>query len=333
MSVEEGKSGASEDFLRESHLLARRDHIVSQIPVEEFFSRYQVENQLIIESVYEFPTLAYLLGRISPAPQFDDNRPDGILRPISLLEEGSGMFGLKNTDDARRWKGMANHTLGTARQTFILSNSFSNLKLDQIESFSKSGYDVSTLSKLNPYLLRDFMLTSHAGRRESDELSWHRELLDPQDPAHQEIDPGLATLQQLKNLSAPETLIELMRVEVHGYLLDQIEKYGKFRDFEDISLTVPDWMFGQGPNTLEDRFKGLRASKRASDATLDMLEMGALTFQKDFEEIIGEKLFDLMRRPEPQDWEVKIREAYCSASGIDPRETFPGFYAQYPQLR
>ena len=321
----------SEDF-RESGLLVRRDHILGLIPIDELLSKYHVTNEQTIEAVHELPTLVYLLGRVSPEPQFNDSRPDGVTRPIWLLEEGSGMFGLKNPDDARRWKGINNHVYGTARQTFILSNFLSKLTPDQIESFSKREYDVSTLSKLNPYILRDFMLISHGGRRESDELNWHGELLDPQDSSHQESDSGHATVRLLKNAGAPEALIELMRVETHGYLINQIERHGKFRDFEDISLTVPDWMFGQGPNTLEDRFRGLRASKRASDDTLDKLGVGAFGFQKDFEEITGINLYSLMTREDPFDWEVMIREAYCAPSGIDPKETFPGFYSQYPQL-
>lgn len=332
MVHEDGMLRVPEDLGRENSLLHRRDSIVSRVPVPEFLGRYEVRDTATIEAVLELPTLAYLIGRVSPKPILYDNRPDGKVRPIRLLQEGSGMFGLTDKDDALRWKGMHNHTCGTARQVEILSDFFTTLTPRQVQAFSESGYDTSTLSKINPYLYRDFMLSSHIGRRETDETNWHHDFLLSTDPAHQEIDPGRASLNQLERNGADAVFLNLMRVEIHGYLLNRIRKNSMLRDFEDIALTVPDWMFGQKPNSLEKRFQGLLASKRAPEGDLLILKRAAIDFQNDFERITERNLLELMTSAEPFGWEDRVRKAYCSPSGINPRETFPDFYEQYPGL-
>lgn len=323
-----------ETFIPNAHTL----NLEHSVPSIESLSiklneKYKVVEKKTIEAIEEIPSLSFLLGQVTTQPLFSDDRPDNKVRPIWLLKEGSGLFGLKNPADAERWKGIFNHVIGTARQTLILSSFLVNLSPSEIESFAERGYDTPSLSRLNPLLLRDFMLVSHAGRREADEMKWHANLVDPRISQQRSSDSAIATVNQLRSASAPKMYLELMRVEAHDYLTGQIEKSGMLRDFEDISLTIPDWMFGQKPNSLQERFLGLRASHRLDEAILDKLEMGASRFEVDFQEITGTNLLGLMTTAEPFAWEGKIREAYCATSGIDQEETFPDFHTQYLHTR
>lgn len=248
------------------------------IPVDLFTEHFGIKNFEVQEALREHPTLAYLLGRVTTEPQGTDSRPDGILRPVYFLEEGSAMFALEKKDDAMRWRGIFNHIMGTARQVYSLSTFLKDLPPEKKQQLADFGFDLSSFAEVDPELLRDFMLISHAGRRETDETGWHNLL--GKDAKHNQTDPGTATDLYLRSVEAPSVFLDLMRVEKHA---DHLAKAGEktiFPHVVDNILTYADWTFNQTHVTLKQRFIGLRKSQRAAPEILDLLEGCGITSEK-----------------------------------------------------
>jgi hypothetical protein len=296
--------------------------------IDASIRRYDVSHPLVKETLHEFPSLRFLLGKVTPESVGTDKQPDGIDRPIYFLTEGSGMFGLKNPDDAMRWRGIFNHIMGTTRQVYYLVDRLTQLTPEQIRSLGERGFDMSTLSGMNTQTLRDFMFVSHAGRRQSDEYTWH----GLRDTVHPTGDSGLNTYQLLKKEGAPQLFLDLMRVEMHADHLAASADRSLFPDLLDNVLTYPDWTFGQKPNTLAERFAGLRQSQRQPPEILDILEQCGTTFETEVKDIVDPNIFDHMTHAGPYDWETKIRQAYCTPSGLPMVSVFPGYITQYPAL-
>lgn len=297
------------------------DKIVSQISVDAFIERFRVSNPDVQETLRAYPTLCYLLGSVTQTPQTEDQRPDGVVRSIHFLVEGSGMFGLTHAADAERWKGIFNHIMGTARQVFFLSEQLLRLTLDQKQQFNKLGFDINSLNELNPELLRNFMFISHAGRRQSDERTWH----GLNDNVHPEGDSGVTTLALLKSYNADPVLVNLMRVETHAHHLAVAGKKGFLPNIVDNILTYCDWTFGQQPNTLTERFVGLRKSRRQPEEILNVLESCGNRFEAALKQVLGNDIFDRMINAGPYDWETQIRKAYSASSGLTLEELFPTY--------
>jgi len=282
-------------------------------------ARHEANNPLVAETLREFPSLRFLLGKVTPVPVGRDKRPDGIDRPIYFLTEGSGMFGLKNPDDAMRWRGIFNHIMGTSRQVYWLADRFGRLSDDQVQAFVARGYDAQSFSAIEPNKLRDFMFVSHAGRRQADEYTWH----GLRDAVHPTGDSGESTYQHLKKEGAPAEVLDLMRVEMHADHLAASVNESLFPDLIDNVLTYPDWTFGQRPNTLKERFAGLRQSHRQPPEILDVLEQCGTKFETAFKDIVDPDIFNQMTHAGPYDWETKIRQAYCAPSGLAVEAVFP----------
>ena len=299
-----------------------------QIPVDLFGEYYGIKKPEVQEALQEHPTLSYLLGRVTAESQGMDNRPDGVLRPVYFLEEGSAMFALEKKDDAMRWKGIFNHIMETARQVYYLSTILKDLSPEQRQQLTDLGFDLSSFNEVEPELLRDFMFISHSGRRSTDETTWHNL---KNDGVHGEIDPGRATFNHLRALKASPIFLDLMRVEKHADHLAKVREKTIFPDIIDNLLTYPDWTFGQSPNTLQDRFIGLRRSQRAAPEILDLLEKCGLTFEKALQEVVSPTIWQKMTSAGPFAWETQIRKAYCAPSGLTVQETFPGYLQQFPQ--
>lgn len=295
--------------------------------VDASIRRYDVTHSQVKEILHEFPSLQFLLGNVSQEPVGRDKQPDGIDRPIYFLTEGSGMFGLKNPDDAMRWRGIFNHIMGTARQVYYLADRLTQLSSEHIQALGDRGFDMSTLSGINPRTLRDFMFVFHAGRRQSDEYTRH----GLRDTAHPTGDSGINTYQLLKKEGAPQLFLDLMRVEMHAdHLAASAARYIYFPDLIDNVLTYPDWTFGQTPNTLAERFVELRQKEREPPGILDILEQCGTTFETAVKDIVDPNIFTQMTHAGPYDWETKIRQAYCAPSGLTLDAVFPGYIAQYP---
>lgn len=295
----------------------------STIDVDYFINHYGVDNPLTIEALRTFPTLCYLLGETTPDPVTEDNRPDNVMRPIYYLTDGSGMFGLKNREDAMRWKGIFNHILGTARQVHFLAEKLSQATPEQKEAFAAKGFDASSFEAANPNQLTAFMLISHAGRRQMDEATWH----NLSDTAHPTKDSYENTVRHLTASKAPQFFVDLMRVENHDHLFSYKEN-GMLPDIVDNILTYCDWTYGQNPQTLESRFTGLRTSQRTDNEALDKFEQYGKRFETAVKEILGEDVIREMPKSQ-YSWEEHIRRAYCAPSGISLTETFPSYADQF----
>lgn len=243
---------------------------------------------------------------------------------VYFLTEGSGMFGLKNPEDAMRWKGIFNHVMGTARQVCWLAQRFKGLTPEERSRFEQLGFDFSDFDRITPELLRDFMLISHAGRRASDEYRWH----GLRDSVHQTDESGISTIGILQRESAPWVFQELMRVENHAEHLAAVKGDDQFPNIVDNILTYCDWTFGQQPNTLFERFEGLRARSRTDSKVLNTLQQAGTRFENALNEIMRSTLRQEMANSGPYEWEIEIREAYCAPSGIDPRVVFPDIFPQ-----
>lgn len=300
-----------------------------KVPVETFIEYFNVTNDEVKGALIRYPTLCYLLGNVTDQPQGEDLRPDGIQRKIYYLTEGSAMFNLEKPDDAMRWKGIFNHIVGSARQVYWLATKLKKITSEQKQRFAELGFDFSFFDQINPELLRNFMFTSHAGRRITDETDWHKLENEP----HGEIDSGKATAELLKKLKADPVYLELMRVEMHADHLTQAGKNNFFPNIIDNILTYCDWTFGQKPNTLEERFTALEKSKRASPEVLAILKECGLSFELALKQVLGENIWQEMTSAGPYEWETEIRQAYCAPSGLSLQEVFPGYLEQFPQVK
>ncbi len=235
-----------------------RDQVISEIPVQRFIDHYEVANPEVIAALEKYPSLAYLLGRVTDKPQTRDIRFDGVERDVRFLTEGSGMFNLEPTDDAIRWKGIFNHAIGTSRQVFVVARMLKNITPEQRQALESSGYDFTEFDTFDPELLRDFMFISHVSRRSWDERNWYN--LD--DEVHPPGSPGETTAQFLADKNAPKVFQELIRVEQHAEHLAKVENDRHvFPNIVDNILTWSDWTYGQKPTSLTDRFEQIRETR------------------------------------------------------------------------
>lgn len=308
-------------------ILPLNDQIQPVIMVDRFIYVYGVTNLEVQEILEKYPTLCYSLGCVSEESQTSDPRPDGIERPVYFLVEGSGMFNLRNPDDAMRWRGIFNHIVGSSRHVAWLTEKLKGLSDEQRKIFEEKGFDFSEFDLIAPEKLVDFMLVSHAGRRQMDEYKWHPELQG--DKAHPSDDSYQNTVDLLSQNYAPQIFRDFMRIEEHDHLMTS-GKNGLLPNITDNVLTYSDWTFGQEANSLEERFKGLRKSRRADEATLTVLENCSTSFETALKEVLGENIWEEMANAGPYEWEQKIRKAYCAPSGISLENTFPS-YIQYLQ--
>jgi hypothetical protein len=304
------------------------------IDVNFYVYKYGIENTDVLEVLKQHPVLCCLLGSVIDQSLGRDPRPDGIERPYYILQEGSGLFGLKNKDDAMRWKGIFNHTIGSARLVEKTATVLSQLSEEQTRQFEERGYDIDSFQKINPQLLRDFMFVTHAARRQVDERGWHdiHDIAHPNGPYGDVRDTGFLTEQILREHNVPKEFTEMIKVEQHAEHLLDLETGGKFTDLRFAILGYSDWIFNQKPVTLEERFKGLGTSGRETKEVLKKLEQAGKRFEEDLQEITGMTWADIVQAPIPQ-WEYDIREAYCAPSGLSTDQVFPVFWETWQQER
>lgn len=287
------------------------------------------ENLQSAEIITRFPTIRFLLGDV--ARQSVVNSRDGTAKSKFILQEGSGMFGLKNPEDAMEWKGIFNHVIGSVRNVYFISQKLQSLTDEQKQQFADLGYDHNSLATLNPDSLRDFMFISHAGRRKADEHAWYAVHLPPQkDPQNQRPNDHsyLYTMEILESMDASQELKDLMRVEDHVHEVEGA-KEGRIKDVVDNILTYCDWTYGQAPTPLAVRFQGLRASGRQSNEILDILETVGTNFENALKEVLGDDIYDQMANTEPFPGEIEIRTAYASSAGLTLSEVYPDFAQKY----
>jgi len=293
----------------------------NSVDVNWFIEHFSVDNLKVQDTLHEHPVLCYLLGKVTDQSQGEDNRPDGAMRPVYFLTEGSGMFGLVKPDDASRWKGIFNHSLGTARQVGYLGQRLLDMSASQIRQFTDDGFETESLARLDSVALRDFMMVSHAGRRQMDEYNWH----GLRDEVHRSGDSGTNTETLMKRYDSPPEFLDWIGVEKHGVLIPRAKGNNYLPSLTDNLLTYPDWTFGQAPVSLAARFEGLRKSQRESEEVLDTLEGFGKAFEQSLIRSLGQEVLEQMSHVGANTWETEIRRAYCLPSGIQLSATFPNY--------
>jgi broad specificity phosphatase PhoE len=290
------------------------------IDVDAYIYRYSVDHPRLIDTLYKFPTLCYLLGNVTEESQGKDTRPDDFERNIHILTEGSGMFGLKNPEDAMRWKGIFNHIMGSTRQVYWLANRLKNITSEQKQQFVAHGYDIDSINDIDPELMRDFMFISHSGRRASDEQNWH----GIADEIHQYQDSGMATIMHLSKEETDKELLKLMNMEVNLHM--STVQFNGSRISPNVMLSIMaygDWTYNQKPIYLSDKFSSLKKTKRNTLEMFELYEEVGTSFENTLKEIISPTIWEEMVKAGPYDWEQEIRDAYCAPSGVDTHDTFP----------
>lgn len=320
--------GFNPNELRNVGNLSRRDLILGQIPVDQYIQQYEVTDQKTVEALRAFPTLCYLLGKVTDKPQTRDSRPDGVERDVWYLTEGSGMFGLKNAEDAMRWKGIFNHSVGTARQILHVARRLQQITPEQRQEFEKRGFDFSEFDQYgedSPELFSHTFLASHLPRRGVDERNWHG-LDDEAHPAGTTSATARALL--LDKFKAPEDLWTLIRkVEAHSdHMIGEVADRGYFNNILDAMLTYSDWTFGQKTISLDERFPVMTTVRKDLDPKmLEAFRIAGNYFEQTFNEILHTDLLQELKDLKPEPWETQIREAYCSPSGLTVQKVFPDY--------
>lgn len=272
------------------------------VPVDAYIQKYEVEHPAVLEVLKEHPVLSYLLGKINSR---------------GIVEDGSGMFGLKNPEDAVQWKGIFNHIVGASGNVYFLAERIAKATPSQKEHLVRLGYLPNSVRSLDPEKLRDHKLIDHAGRRQSDE----RKRYDCQDAAHPSTHSELNTRLLLHNAGADRFFLDHMKEEDHEYLISRMS--GKrLRNIHYALLTYGDWTFDQAPVALSERFALLHARGRADKKTLDVLEQSGRQFEQDLTEVFGEGILSELKNRSPYPWERNIREAYAASAGLDADKLF-----------
>lgn len=298
-----------------------RDGVISTIDVNGFINRFGVDHPQVQTTLRLFPTLCYLLGEVSDEPQIQNGEP------VHLLKSGSGMFGLRIPEDARRWRGIFNHIAGSTSDVYSLSVRLSQLTAEERQQFADRGYVSSSFDELNPELMRDFFFISHAGRRQADEFNWHglKNLAHPTGDSYQN------TRRLLEAYHAHPFFIKTENLDNPDYLVAQAGDRKILPQIQDAIGSYCDWRYGQSHVTLEERFKGMRESKRLPEDVLDVLEQCGTHFEQTLRKMFGEGFYEGIIIHSPYAWETQVRKAYCISSGILPQETFPEYFGKFPE--
>lgn len=302
--------------------------ICREIPVESLMLKYGVENPRTQEAIRAFPTLAYLLGRVTSESQrlerVDEGPNKGKSVDAHILIEGSGMFNLTNPEDAKEWKGIFNHIVGSARIIYQGIEVFKSLSPEQRLQFVNSGFDFTVLDAFTPELGALYMLTNHAGRRRMDEHNWYGFSTAP----HIFNDSFPNTVNVLSETGAHPALLQMMNEENHLHLLPA-GKNGLYRDVALSILLAGDWQWGQELTDLHTRFEQMAKSGRLPKVMLDVLEGPIIPFMETVKEVLGADFWQRAADPRGSfaKHELLIREGYTLPSGLTVNELFPA-YAQ-----
>lgn len=325
-----GEGGSS---IRFTDTLSPDSHSKYSIPVPSFVDYCGVKPE-IVDTLKRHPTLCYLLGKVTPEPQGTKvhTRTNEKIN-VYHLTEGSGMFGLENQDDALEWSGIVNHSIGTARQIFYVTNRLVNMTSEQRQEFIKAGFDFSEFDTTDPQTLadtlRDYFFVSHLSRRLVDE----RRNYQLTDSAHPDGNTAQTAKNQLDLFKAPEDIWRFVqKVEDHsGHMIEEVRQRGYFENIFDAFLTYCDWTFGQEPVSLNERFPQIKDQRKDLDPKmLNTFRIAGKYFENTFNEAFKTDLLKELKTAGPYDWEREIRQTYCITSGIDIQKAFPTFFKQYP---
>jgi hypothetical protein len=242
-------------------------------------------------------TLEALEGEISIPVETVSQKPGHIGEKVqvSLVKEGAGMAGLKEAEDNKEWSGIFNHLVKTARVATFLA-----------QELQKKEENV------NPNLILNTVLISHAGRRQWDEANWYPDAVKDAEEKSKLGDQPLAT-PVLEKAGISDEILDI--VESHGIgTLYPIEKMNTWE--KKLSL-YSDFRVSQNIMSLDQRFDDL--SKRAvpagrlSQAQLDEIENWAKNTEKEIFSKLPISPSDITEDfPSQARWERYIRRLYIN---------------------
>jgi hypothetical protein len=214
---------------------------------------------------------------------------------VRLVESGAGMVGLENREDNKEWSGIFNHIVKTARVATFLA-----------EELKKTGVQV------DPSLVLNTILVSHAGRRQWDESNWYPDVIENAGEKAKGGDQKLAT-QVLKKAGISEEIMDI--VDAHG--IGTIYPIEKMDTWEKKLSLYADFRTSQTIMSLRERFEDMakRAvpSGRVTQEQLDAIEKWAFATEQDIFSRLSIRPEDILEDMPPQPrWEHYIRRLYIN---------------------
>ncbi|MEK7573631.1 MAG: hypothetical protein AAB531_04370 [Patescibacteria group bacterium] len=242
-------------------------------------------------------TLEALEGEVSDPVTTNSQKPgnEGQKVTVRLVREGAGMAGLEEREDNKEWAGIFNHLVKTARVSTFLA-----------QELQKVGENV------NPNLILNTVLISHAGRRQWDEANWYPEAVENAEEKAKMGDQPLA-IPVLEKAGTPTEIMEIVESHAVGtqYPIERMDTWEK-----KLALYA-DFRVSQNLMNLDERFEDL--SKRAVPAgrltkeQLDAIEAWARKTEEEIFSRISITPAEITDNFPPQPrWERYIRRLYIN---------------------
>lgn len=242
-------------------------------------------------------TLEALEGKVSEPVKVISHKPgsEGKEVTVRLVQEGAGMAGLKEREDSKEWSGIFNHLVKTARVATFLA-----------QELRKNGEVV------NPSLILNTVLISHAGRRQWDEANWYPDAVENAQEKAAMGDQPLAT-PILEQAGISKEIMEIVEAHAVGtqYPIERMDTWEK-----KLALYA-DFRVSQNLMSLRDRFDDLakRAvpAGRLSQKQLDAIEAWAFKTEGEIFSKLSVKPEEITDDfPSQPRWERYIRRLYVN---------------------
>jgi|GEM_PF-4771655 len=296
---------------------SRRAEIFHHIPVDELLSTYEATRRhgmppTVARTIRRYPTLVYLLGTVSqPLDVPFRNSSTNHHETVSIVNDGAGLFGLRDPEDARRWKDIFHHSVGSVENAVFLSDNLKRLTKQKRKDLKAMGIDFSLFDTMSIKFLRDGWLLFHAGQRKADETIRY----DLSDANHKTSDPYESTLTVFHTHHVDPIFFDLIKFQKQGELVE-LAKSGDPVPAEVAVMVLGDFLYGQTQMTIPDHLKKVRQIGGESSDVLSTLEIFGERLEYSFRTVLGNDIFDRMRNaPEPT-WAVRMRRAYAASAGM-----------------
>jgi len=296
---------------------SRRAEIFWHIPVDELLAKYEATRKhgmphIVERTIRRYPTLAYLFGTVSePLDVVFRNSSIKQHETVSIVNDGSGMFGLRDPEDAGRWLGIINHSVGSVENAIFLGDKLKRLTKQKRKDFEALGIEFSLFDTMSIKLLRDGWLLFHAGQRKADETTWY----ELSDTNHNTSDPYESTLTVFHAHNIDPVFFDLLKIEKQGELV-RLARSGNPVPAEVAVMVLGDFLYEQTQMTVSDHFKEMRQTGGETPDVLFTLEKFGERLEHSFSTVLGNDIFDRMRNaPEPI-WATRMHRAYAASSGM-----------------
>lgn len=214
---------------------------------------------------------------------------------VSLVEEGAGMVGLKDREDNREWAGIFNHLVKTGRVATFLA-----------KELQKTGVDI------DPRVVLNAILVSHAGRRQWDEACWYPDIVVNAQEKKDKRDVQL-TREILEKIDLPERVKNV--VQAHGiptmYPLEKIDTWEKkvalYIDYR-VTHVVMDF----DARVADFAKRAIQEGRVAEKDIADLIEWGHRTEKEIFSKLDTQPEDITDEFPPQPRWEQYIRRLYIN---------------------